>query len=55
MGVEDWGKIKKQRLGFGCWGLDAVSLLEKLMDDVKVFVGEAQQHDDLTIIVGKVE
>ncbi|MFQ5976437.1 MAG: GAF domain-containing SpoIIE family protein phosphatase, partial [Candidatus Hydrothermarchaeales archaeon] len=36
-------------------GLDANSLLEKLMGDVTLFVGGAKQHDDLTLIVVKVE
>jgi len=31
------------------------SLLEKLMNDVKLFMGGAKQHDDLTLIVIKVE
>jgi serine phosphatase RsbU (regulator of sigma subunit) len=35
--------------------LDANTLLERLMDDVTLFVGGAKQHDDLTIIVVKVE
>ena len=35
--------------------LDANSLLEKLMNDVTLFVGGAKQHDDLTLIVVKVE
>ncbi len=35
--------------------LDANSLLERLMDDVTLFVGGAKQHDDLTLIVVKVE
>jgi serine phosphatase RsbU (regulator of sigma subunit) len=35
--------------------LDENSLLDKLMDDVSSFVGSAEQHDDLTIVVVKVE
>jgi sigma-B regulation protein RsbU (phosphoserine phosphatase) len=35
--------------------LNENSLLEKLMDDVSRFVGSAEQHDDLTIVVVKVE
>jgi serine phosphatase RsbU (regulator of sigma subunit) len=35
--------------------LDATTLLEKLMDDVSRYVGGAEQHDDLTIVVVKVE
>ncbi len=35
--------------------LDANSLLENLMNDVTLFVGGAKQHDDLTLIVVKVE
>jgi len=34
--------------------LDENNLLEKLMDDVSRFVGEVEQHDDLTIVVVKV-
>jgi sigma-B regulation protein RsbU (phosphoserine phosphatase) len=36
-------------------GLDAGMFLEKLIDDVNSFVGKAEQHDDLTIVVIKVE
>ncbi len=35
--------------------LDANSLLEKLLNDVTLFVGGAMQHDDLTLIVVKAE
>lgn len=35
--------------------LDANSLLEKLMDDITNFVGGAEAHDDITVIVLKVE
>ena len=35
-------------------GLDAEIFLEKLIDDVNHFVGKAEQHDDLTIVVIKV-
>jgi sigma-B regulation protein RsbU (phosphoserine phosphatase) len=34
--------------------LDANTLLEKLMDDVESYVGDVEQHDDLTIVVVKV-
>ena len=33
--------------------LDADELLRKLMADVTRFVGDAKQHDDLTIVVVK--
>jgi sigma-B regulation protein RsbU (phosphoserine phosphatase) len=36
-------------------GLDADIFLEKLIDDVNRFVGKAEQHDDLTIVVIKVD
>ena len=36
-------------------GLDAEIFLEKLIDDVNSFVGKAEQHDDLTIVVIKVK
>ncbi len=32
-------------------GLEAEAFLEKLIDDVNSFVGSAEQHDDLTIVV----
>ena len=35
--------------------LDADAFLRKLMSDVTHFVGDAEQHDDLTIVVLKVE
>ncbi|MBI3030570.1 MAG: SpoIIE family protein phosphatase [Candidatus Rokubacteria bacterium] len=35
--------------------LDAPSLLDKLFDDVARFVGGTEQHDDITIIVARVE
>jgi serine phosphatase RsbU (regulator of sigma subunit) len=35
-------------------GLNAEIFLEKLIDDVNRFVGKAEQHDDLTIVVIKV-
>lgn len=35
--------------------LDAQSLLDKLFDDVARFVGGTEQHDDITIIVARVE
>jgi sigma-B regulation protein RsbU (phosphoserine phosphatase) len=41
--------IKKNR------GLDADKFLEKLIEDINSFVGKAEQHDDLTIVVIKVE
>jgi serine phosphatase RsbU (regulator of sigma subunit) len=36
-------------------GLDANIFLEKLIDDINSFVGKAEQHDDLTIVVIKVD
>jgi len=37
-------------------GLENVNLfMEKLIDDINSFVGKAEQHDDLTIVVIKVE
>jgi serine phosphatase RsbU (regulator of sigma subunit) len=36
-------------------GLSAKALLEKLMDDVSRYVGDAEPHDDLTIVVVQVE
>jgi serine phosphatase RsbU (regulator of sigma subunit) len=36
-------------------GLDAARLLERLMADVDRHVGGVEQHDDLTIVVGRVE
>jgi serine phosphatase RsbU (regulator of sigma subunit) len=35
-------------------GNDADTFLEKLIDDINSFVGKAEQHDDLTIVVIKV-
>lgn len=35
--------------------LDADALLEKLQEDVSQYVGEAEQHDDLTIVVMQVK
>jgi serine phosphatase RsbU (regulator of sigma subunit) len=39
----------------GNGGLDATIFLEKLIDDINSFVGKAEQHDDLTIVVIKVD
>jgi serine phosphatase RsbU (regulator of sigma subunit) len=36
-------------------GLDANTFLEKLIDDIDNFVGKAEQHDDLTIVLIKVD
>ena len=36
-------------------GLDADIFLEKLINDINSFVGKAEQHDDLTIVVIKVD
>jgi serine phosphatase RsbU (regulator of sigma subunit) len=36
-------------------GLDAEIFMEKLIDDINSFVGKAEQHDDLTIVVIKVD
>lgn len=36
-------------------GLDAGSLIEKLLNDILSFTGDVEQHDDLTIVVMKVE
>jgi hypothetical protein len=36
-------------------GLSATALLEKLMADVSRYVGDAEPHDDLTIVVVRVE
>ncbi len=36
-------------------GLDAEVFLQKLIDDINSFVGKAEQHDDLTIVVIKVD
>jgi serine phosphatase RsbU (regulator of sigma subunit)/CHASE2 domain-containing sensor protein len=36
-------------------GLGADKFLEKLIDDINSFVGKAEQHDDLTIVVIKVD
>jgi serine phosphatase RsbU (regulator of sigma subunit) len=35
--------------------LDARALLERLMDDVSRYVGDVEQHDDLTLVVVQVE
>ena len=35
--------------------LDASAFLGRLMADVTSFVGEREQHDDLTIVIAKVE
>jgi len=35
--------------------LDAYSFLEKIIDDINTFVGKAEQHDDLTIVIIKVD
>ena len=35
--------------------VDAGKFLEKLIDDINSFVGKAEQHDDLTIVVIKVD
>jgi serine phosphatase RsbU (regulator of sigma subunit) len=35
--------------------LGADELLQSVMDDVTRFVGGVEQHDDLTIVVAKVE
>ena len=35
--------------------LDSDAFLRKLMSDVTHFVGDAEQHDDLTIVAVKVE
>jgi serine phosphatase RsbU (regulator of sigma subunit) len=32
-------------------GLDANTFLQKLIDDINSFVGKAEQHDDLTIVI----
>ena len=36
-------------------GLEADSLMSKLIDDVMNFVGKVEQHDDITLVVVKVE
>jgi serine phosphatase RsbU (regulator of sigma subunit) len=36
-------------------GLEAEAFLEKLVDDVNSFVGKAEAHDDLTIVVIEVD
>jgi sigma-B regulation protein RsbU (phosphoserine phosphatase) len=36
-------------------GLDAEIFMEKLIDDINRFVGKAEQHDDLTIVIIKVD
>src|SRR5262249_14140041 len=36
-------------------GLGADALLEKLMGDVSRYVGDVEQHDDITLVVGRVE
>ena len=36
-------------------GLDASAFLASLMADATYFVGDAEQHDDLTIVVLQVE
>ena len=36
-------------------GLEVEAFLEKLVDDVNDFVGKAEQHDDLTIVVMQVK
>jgi sigma-B regulation protein RsbU (phosphoserine phosphatase) len=35
--------------------LEANALMQKLIDDVEKFVGNVEQHDDITIVVVKVE
>jgi serine phosphatase RsbU (regulator of sigma subunit) len=36
-------------------GLEVNTFMEKLIDDINSFVGKAEQHDDLTIVVIKVD
>ncbi len=35
--------------------LDAPALCQRIMEDVKKFIGYARQHDDMTVLVAKVE
>ncbi len=35
-------------------GLDAAGIRERLLRDVKAFVGDAEPHDDMTLVVLKV-
>ena len=39
----------------GASAMNAEALLKEILDRVNVFVGEAPQHDDLTVIVVSVE
>jgi sigma-B regulation protein RsbU (phosphoserine phosphatase) len=36
-------------------GLETEKFLQQLIDDINSFVGKAEQHDDLTIVVIKVD
>jgi len=62
-GVVEAMNKKKEMYGFdrflevikGNSDLDANTFLEKLIADINSFVGKAEQHDDLTIVVIKVD
>jgi serine phosphatase RsbU (regulator of sigma subunit) len=62
-GVVEAMNKKEEMYGFerfievikGHRGLDAETFLEKLIDDINSFVGKAEQHDDLTIVVIRVD
>jgi sigma-B regulation protein RsbU (phosphoserine phosphatase) len=52
---EIYGFDRFREIVNGARGQDAQSLLEILMEDVSGFVQDARQHDDITVVVVRVD
>lgn len=52
---EEYGEDRLAEIVTAHQGLDAKALCQRIMDDVKTFIGYAKQHDDMTVLVAKME
>lgn len=52
---EEYGEDRLAEIVTANQALDAKTLCQRIMEDVKTFIGYAKQHDDMTVLVAKME
>jgi sigma-B regulation protein RsbU (phosphoserine phosphatase) len=52
---EIFGFARLEQFMAGCDGLPATEIVEQLNQEITTFVGQAEQHDDITMVVVRVE
>ena len=53
-GAELFGEGRLRRILEEGEGLDSEAMKERILDEVRVFVGDAAPHDDMTLVVLKI-